>query len=99
VRANGERSANLVFSVPGFGLGGATSDHFRAGTKFQRVGVTTKAGPPSISIGLWVANSEGRYIVRSGSMRFIYGYIVGDGGVKRFGWMAMDALKVSGGCP
>jgi hypothetical protein len=30
VRANGRRSANLIFSVPGFGLGGATSDHFPA---------------------------------------------------------------------
>jgi hypothetical protein len=99
VRANGKRSANLVFSVPGFGLGGATSDHFQAGTKFRRVSVPTKTGAPSISIPLWVANGNGRYIVRSGSMRFIYGYIVGDGGVKRYGWMAMDALAVSSGCP
>jgi hypothetical protein len=52
---------------------------------------------PSIAIPLWVANSQGRYVVRSGSMRFIYGYIVGDG-VKRFGWMALDALEVSTGC-
>ena len=40
----------------------------------------------------------GRYIVRSGSMRFLYGYIVGDG-VRRFGWMAQDALQQSTGCP
>lgn len=98
VRANGKRSANLVFSVPGFGLGGATSDHFPAGTKFRRVSVPTSSGRPSIAIPLWVANSKGRYIVRSGSMRFIYGYIVGNG-VKRFGWMPLDALKVSSGCP
>ncbi len=98
VRANGRRSANLVFSVPGFGLGGATSDHYPAGTKFRRVSVPTRTGRPSISIPLWVANSHGRYIVRSGSMRFLYGYIVGNG-VKRFGWMAQDALKVSSGCP
>ena len=98
MRNNGKRSANLIFSVPGFGLGGATSDHFPAGTKFRRVDVPTKSGRPSISIPLWVANSQGRYIVRSGSMRFVYGYIVGDG-VKRFGWMALDALKVSDGCP
>lgn len=97
VRANGRRSANLIYSVPGFGLGGATSDHFPAGTKFRRVSVPTSSGRPSISIPLWVANSQGRYIVRSGSMRFIYGYIVGNG-VKRFGWMAHDALKVSDGC-
>ena len=99
VRSNGLRSANLVFSVPGFGLGGATSDHFLAGTKFRRVTVPTKTGAPSIQIPLWVANSDGRYIVRSGAMRFIYGYAIGDGGVKRFGWMAMDALKVSDNCP
>lgn len=98
VRNNGRRSANLVFSVPGFGLGGATSDHFPAGTKFRRVRVPTQSGRPSIAIPLWVANSAGRYVVRSGSLRFIYGYIVGNG-VKRFGWMALDALKVSSGCP
>jgi hypothetical protein len=98
VRANGRRSANLIFSVPGFGLGGATSDHFPAGTKFRRVSVPTRTGLPSISIPLWVADGGGRYIVRSGSMRFLYGYIVGDG-TKRFGWMAQDALQVSTGCP
>jgi hypothetical protein len=31
-------------------------------------------------------------------MRFFYGYIVGNG-VRRFGWMAEDALAVSSGCP
>lgn len=98
VRANGRRSANLLFSVPGFGLGGATSDHFPAGTKFRRVEVPTRTGRPSISIPLWVADGNGNYVVRSGSMRFVYGYIVG-GGAKRFGWMALDALRVSTGCP
>jgi hypothetical protein len=98
VRANGRPSANLIFSVPGFGLGGATTDHFPSGTKFRRIEVPTDSGHPSISIPLWVRNSAGRYLVRSGSMRFVYGYIVGDG-VKRFGWMALDALKVSTGCP
>jgi hypothetical protein len=97
VRNNGRRSANLLFSVPGFGLGGASSDHYPAGTKFRRISVPTRSGLPSISIPLWVANSNGRYIVRSGSMRFIYGYIVGDG-TRRFGWMALDALKTSSGC-
>jgi hypothetical protein len=97
-RANGRRSANLTFNVPGFGLGGATDDHFPAGTKFRRVSVPTRTGVPSISIPLWVADGNGRYIVRSGSMRFVYGYIVGDG-VKRFGWMAYDALETSTGCP
>jgi hypothetical protein len=98
VRANGKRSANLLFSVPGFGLGGASSDHFPAGTKFRRVEVPTRTGKPSISIPLWVADGSGNYVVRSGSMRFVYGYIVG-GGAKRFGWMALDAMQVSTGCP
>ncbi len=97
-RHNGEASANLVFSVPGFGLGGATADHFRAGTKFRRISVPTSTGKPSITIPLWVKNSAGDYLKESGSMRFYYGYIVGDG-VKRFGWMAEDALKTSTGCP
>ena len=91
-------AANLIYSVPGFGLGGATTDHFAAGTKFRRIDVPTSSGHPSISIPLWVANSAGRYIVRSGSMRFIYGFVVADG-AKRFGWMALDALETSTGCP
>jgi hypothetical protein len=98
VRDNGVRSANLIFSIPGFGLGGATSDHFPAGTKFQRVGVSTQTGRPSLLIPLWEPDSSGHYVVRNGSMRFIYGYIVGNG-VKRYGWMALDALEVSSDCP
>ncbi|HEY4242969.1 MAG TPA: hypothetical protein VGM88_24305 [Kofleriaceae bacterium] len=100
VRANGKRSANLVFSVPGFALGGATTDHFLAGAKFQRVEVPTASGRPSISIPLWVKDSAGRYRKQSGSMRFLYGYVVSSAdGVKRFGWMAQDALDVASGCP
>lgn len=98
VRNNGKRSANLIFSVPGFGLGGSSTDHFAAGTKFRRVSVPTHSGRPSITIPLWVADSAGRYRKRRGSMRFFYGYVVGNG-VKRFGWMAQDALRVSVGCP
>ncbi|MBA3541090.1 MAG: hypothetical protein H0T79_15875 [Deltaproteobacteria bacterium] len=101
VRKNGLRSANLVFSVPGFALGGATTDHFQAGTKFQRVTVPTDSGKPSISIPLWIANpgDNNRYTRRSGTMRFLYGYIKAADGVKRFGWMAQDALQVASGCP
>lgn len=99
VRANDQRSVNLVFSVPGFALGGATTDHFLAGTKFQRVSVPTDSGKPSISIPLWVKDSAGRYRKQSGTMRFLYGYVRAADGVKRFGWMAQDALvAVSGGC-
>jgi hypothetical protein len=97
-RASGVRSANLVFSVPGFGLGGATTDHFPAGTKFQRVQVPTSAGVPSISIPLWVKASNGHYTKQSGEMRFFYGYVKAADGVKRFGWMAEDALQTSTGC-
>lgn len=97
-RANGVRSANLVFSVPGFGLGGATTDHFVAGTKFQRVQVPTFEGPPSITIPLWVKASNGHYTKQSGELRFFYGYIKASDGAKRWGWMAEDALEVATGC-
>ena len=97
-RANGMRSRNLMFSVPGFALGGATTDHFLAGTKFHRVDVPTDSGQPSISIPLWVKDSAGRYRKRSGAMRFFYGYIVASDGAKRFGWMAEPALMALSGC-
>ncbi len=99
VRANGKRSANLTFNVPGFGLGGVAVDHFPAGTKFQRLDVPTNAGAPSIDIPLWVQDSVGRYRVQSGTMKFIYGYVIAATGTKRNGWMAYDALEVSSGCP
>jgi hypothetical protein len=98
VRDNGKRSVNLIFSVPGFGLGGATTDHFPAGTKFRRVDVPTSSGKPSITIPLWVKNGAGRFVKQSGEMRFFYGFVRAADGVKRFGWMAEDALKVSSGC-
>jgi hypothetical protein len=97
-RNNGRRSANLVFSVPGFSLGGATTDHFLAGTRFQRVDVPTESGKPSISIPLWGKDGHGDYRQRSGSLRFLYGYIRAADGVRRFGWMAEDALTPSTGC-
>ena len=98
VRTNGLRSANMAFAVPGFSLGGGTDDHILAGTHFQRVDVPTDAGPPSISIPLWIQDGNGDYKKQSGSMRFIYGFIRTNG-VARFGWMAMDALEVSSVCP
>lgn len=97
VRGNNRRSANLIFMVPGFGLGGAAIDHFPAGTKFRRVRVPTTTGKPSITIPLWSQDAQGRYRKRDGSMRFLYGYVVGNGD-KRFGWIAQDALAVSTGC-
>ncbi len=98
VRANGKRSVNLVFSVPGFALGGATTDHFLSGETFHRVRVPTDSGLPSISIPLWVRDGAGRFRKRSGSLRFLYGFIVAADGVKRFGWMAEPALLPLGDC-
>lgn len=99
VRANGKRSVNLTFNVPGFSLGGVTVDHFPAGTKFQRLDVPTSSGPPSIDIPLWVQDSVGRYRTQSGTMKFLYGYVIAATTTKRVGWMAYDALEVSSGCP
>lgn len=96
VRANGKRSANLVFSVPGFALGGATTDHFPAGTKFRRLEVPTFSPLPSIKIPLWDENHPNEQI---GTMRFLYGRIRASDGTERYGWMAQDALDVSSGCP
>jgi len=98
VRDNGVRSANLVFSVPGFALGGATTDHFEAGAKFQRVQVPTFEGQPSITIPLWTKAANGHYTKQAGEMRFFYGYIRAADGVKRWGWMAEDALQTATGC-
>lgn len=99
VRANGKRSANLTFNVPGFALGGVAIDHFPAGTKFQRYDVPTSAGPASIDIPLYVKDDQGRYRKQDGTLKFIYGYIIATTGTKRNGWMAYDALKVSSDCP
>jgi hypothetical protein len=98
VRTNGNRSVNLVFSVPGFALGGATVDHFPHGTRYQRVSVPTDSGLPSITIPLWVQDAQGAFRQQSGTMRFFYGYVRASDGTKRFGWMAEDALVVSSGC-
>lgn len=98
-RRNGRRSANLTFNVPGFALGGATADHFPAGTKFQRVSVPTESGKPSISIPLWVQDGNGAYKRQSGTLRFLYGYVRAADGTRRFGWMAEPALLPSSGCP
>ncbi|MFY1825726.1 hypothetical protein ACN47A_07425 [Myxococcus fulvus] len=99
VRANGQRSVNLAFNVPGMALGGPAVDHFPAGTKFQRLDVPTEHGVPSIDIPLWVQDGAGRYRQQSGEMKFLYGYVIAATGTKRNGWMAYDALQVSSGCP
>lgn len=99
-RNNMNRSINLIFSTPGYSLGGAAVDHFPAGTKFQRSDVPTKAGPPSIDVDLWEQdpNQDNRYVKPAGTMKFVYGYIVAKTGTKRNGWIAYDALTASTGC-
>ena len=99
VRANGKRSANLTFNVPGFSLGGVAIDHFVAGTKFRRLEVPTQSGSPSIDIPLWSLDGAGRYRKHDGSLKFVYGYVVAATGTKRVGWMAYPALETSTGCP
>jgi len=98
VRANGRRYANLAFSVPGSGLGAPAIDIYPAGTKFQRIDVPTNSGRPSLDVPLWVKDGAGRYRQRSGTMKFVYGYVTSKTGDRRFGWMAYDALFVSTGC-
>jgi hypothetical protein len=65
--------------------------HIPAGTKFQRLDVPTDSGAPSIDIPLWVQDSSGRYRQQSGTMKFIYGYVIAATGTKRNGWMASAA--------
>jgi hypothetical protein len=98
VRANGKRYANLAFNVAGDGLGSPAIDIFLAGTKFQRVNVPTNSGRPHISLRLYTAAANGSYTKPAGTMAFFYGYVVSADGVKRFGWMAQEALKTSGNC-
>ena len=98
VRANGKRSINLAFSVPGLGLGSPAVDHFPAGTKFQRLEVPTDRGLPSLDIKLYSAAANGHFTVPAGVLKFIYGYVVSKTGDRRAGWIAYDALKVSEGC-
>jgi hypothetical protein len=95
LRNSGGRSANLAFVVPGFALGGTAVDHFPAGTRFQRYGVPTVSGAPSITIPLYVQAANGHYTKRDGTLRFVYGVITAKTGTPRWGWMAAPAK----GCP
>ena len=102
VRANGKRYMNLAFNVPGNGLGGPAVDIYPVGTKFQRLDVPTweNPDPPSLDATLWrVPAGAERATRRAGKMKFVYGYVKGDLGVVRYGWMALDGLKLSRGCP
>src|SRR5205085_999391 len=98
---SGRVYVNLAFSIPGDGLGAPAVDIFPAGTKFQRLDVPTWESPsrPSLDAPLYKkpAGSD-KYTERAGAMKFLYGYVKTKAGV-RYGWMAMDGLKVSSGCP
>lgn len=99
MRANGKRSINLIFNIPGYALGGPAIDHFPAGTKFQRLDVPTDSGRPSLDVKLWAQDGNGKFKKPAGEMKFIYGYVKSKTGDVRTGWMAIDGLKPSSGCP
>lgn len=99
LRANGKRSINLIYNVPGSGLGGPAIDHFPSGTKFQRLEVPTDTGRPSIDVKLWAQAANGHFTKEAGVMKFIYGYVGTKTGETRVGWIAYDALAKSSGCP
>ena len=93
--------ANLAFSVPGDDLGAPAIDIFPAGTKFQRLDVPTwDGGAPSLDVKLYSKPSGStKYTTLSNrSMKFIYGYVKTDAGI-RYGWMALDGLDSTTGCP
>lgn len=101
-RANGKVYANLAFSVPGDSLGAPAVDIFPAGTKFQRLDVPTwEWRAPSLDAKLYSrpAGSDAFTVLSNRTMKFIYGYVKSKPGTVRYGWMALDGLKVSSGCP
>lgn len=102
VRANGKPYINLAFNVPGDALGGPSVDIFPSGTKFQRLDVPTWERPdrPSLDATLYAKPAgSSTYTRPAGEMKFIYGYVKSKTGSVRYGWMALDGLTPSGGCP
>jgi hypothetical protein len=102
VRSNGKHYINLVFSVPGDALGGPSIDIYPAGTKFQRVDVPTWETPsnPSIDATLYTKGPGAKtYAKPAGVMKFVYGYVKSKTGTIRYGWMTVEGLSVSTGCP
>lgn len=101
-RANGKVYANLAFNTPGDSLGGPAIDIFPAGTKFRRLNVPTWENPatPSLDATLYAKPpGSNAYTKPSGEMKFIYGYVKSNLGSVRYGWMALDGLAPSTGCP
>jgi hypothetical protein len=114
MRANNKISVNLTFNLPGFYFGGAAVDHFPAGTKFQRVKVTStdeNGHRPSIERKLYkLVDANGKMVLedrlRDGlrlvesdrTLTWVYGYVIAKTGTKRNGWMPLEALEKSDGC-
>jgi len=73
---------NLVYNIPGRGLGGYSVDSFPVGVTFRRA-----KGVLQVEIPLYHPGGT----TPVSSMRFVYGYI-DDGGQHRFGWIAKEAL-------
>lgn len=97
VRANGQVYGTLSFNAPGDALGGANTDIFPAGTKFQRVDVPTWENPDLPSLDVQLYGGKGAN-TPAGTMKFIYGYIRAKSGEVRYGWAALDGLNVSTNC-
>ncbi len=102
-RSNGKVYVNLAFSAPGDGLGAPAVDIFPTGTKFQRLDVPTwEAGSgQSLDVKLYSkpAGSSTYSKLSNREMKFVYGYVKTSEGVVRYGWMALDGLAPSTGCP
>lgn len=101
IRSNGKVYGTLSFNAPGDALGGANTDIFPAGTKFQRVDVPTWEAKalPSLDVQLYKATrKDAAATTEAGTMKFIYGYIRAASGEVRYGWAALDGLVVSDKC-
>lgn len=101
-RSNGKIYVNLAFSVPGDALGAPAVDIFPAGTKFQRLDVSTwEGGAPSLDAKLYskTPGTNAYNTLSNRTMKFVYGYVKTKPGSVRYGWMAIDGLKSSNGCP
>jgi hypothetical protein len=99
---NGKAYMNLAFSAPGSALGAPAVDKFPQGTKFRRLDVPTWESPhrPSLDVTLYAKPAGGTaYTKPSGTMKFVYGTVKTKDGTERHGWMALDGLVPSTGCP
>lgn len=95
LRKNGRYSVNLVASVPGFGLGAPTIDHFPAGSLFTRLALADVPGS-EIAARYWGPDATGRFVDPRGALTFYFGYFapqVDGATVRRFGWVAADARE------